>query len=245
MRKITFLVLFLLIPFLKLAAQQEQLIVEKIWKGLGGKQNWDKARYLQFTFKVESNGKTVVSRNHTWDKFTGDYRYEFTGTDSAKNLVLFNVNTKKGISYKNNNQEDAANSLKNVDKAYATFINDVYWLAMPYKLKDEGVNLKAEEEETIAGTACHVLHLDFDKVGLTPGDQYWLYVNKNNGHIIQWKYLLQNQKETSIFSWAPYQSIGKNINLSLSKANEKAKVTISFPDTKILTKVPQQKFEKP
>ncbi len=246
MKKFTFLVILLSISFYKLAAQQEQVIVEKVWNGLGGKQNWDNCQYLQFTFKVESKGKTVVSRNHLWDKFTGDYRFETTGSDSSKNVVLFNVNSKKGIVFKNNVQEkDETKSLKEVEKAYAAFINDSYWLLSPLKLKDNGVNLKTEQDEVINGTECHVLHLDFDKVGLTPGDQYWMYVNKQNGHIIQWKFLLQNQKESSIFSWAPYQTIDNNINLSLSKTNTKAGITISFPDTKLLTKIPHKKFEKP
>ena len=43
---------------------------------MGGEAAWNETRFLRFDFAVEHGGKTVASRDHIWDKWTGRYRLE-------------------------------------------------------------------------------------------------------------------------------------------------------------------------
>ena len=65
-------------------------------EALGGEPAWNNTHFLRFTFAVDHEGKTVVSRDHTWDKWTGRYRLEGTNKEGQKYVVLMNVNTKEG-----------------------------------------------------------------------------------------------------------------------------------------------------
>jgi len=67
--------------------------------------------------------------------------------------------------------------------SYQRFINDTYWLLMPLKLRDPGVNLDYDGEKTIGKQTYDLIRLGFEGVGLTPGDHYWVYVNRDS-HLI-------------------------------------------------------------
>lgn len=240
-----FLSCLLTISIFTAFAQNKQQVINKIWDAAGGKKAFDKSRYFEFTFEVKRNDAVVASRQHLWDRYTGDYRFEQNQGKDKKLVVLFNVQTKKGTAYENGIALTDSLNVKAVNKAYANFINDTYWLMIPFKTEDPGVNTILENSEIINGVNYHVLHLNFDKVGLTPGDQYWLYINDKTGAIEKWKFLLQNQKNTSTFDWSPYTAIGNNLKLSTSKVNKENNSTISFPIAKALKSVEQKRFQKP
>lgn len=239
---------FIMISFLSfssLKAQDKQQVINKVWKAVGGKSTLEKSRYMQFTFAVERDGKTLASRDHLWDIYTGDYRFESKDKDGKKIVVIFNINTKKGTAYQDGTALTGEANDKMIQTAYATFINDSYWLMVPLKLQDPGVNTELMPAEEVNGTKCDILHLNFDKVGLTPGDQYWLFVNDDTGEIFQWKFLLQGQKNSSIFVWSPYQDLGNGLKLSTKKTNEESKTSIFFPTAKVLASVDKDIFVKP
>ena len=48
-------------------------VAGKAMAALGGETAWNNTHFLRFTFAVDREGKTVVSRDHTWDKWTGRY----------------------------------------------------------------------------------------------------------------------------------------------------------------------------
>ncbi|MEO5912085.1 MAG: hypothetical protein ABIP95_14435 [Pelobium sp.] len=225
-------------------SQTKEQVIDKVWAGVGGKTAFEKARYLQFTFASERNGKIGNGRNHVWDRYTGDYRFENTANGKTS-TVLFNVNNQTGKAYEDGVLLPDTTAAKLIKRAYAAFINDTYWLMVPLKLQDPGVNTELAAAETIDGTKYDIIHLNFDKVGLTPGDQYWLYVNDATGEIGQWKFLLQNQKNSSTFVWDPYQDLGNGLKLSLKKTNKESNSSIVFPDTKVLKSVDQNIFIKP
>ncbi len=225
--------------------QSKEQVFKQIWDASGGKSTFEKSRYIEFTFAVERNGQVANGRNHIWDRYTGDYRFESKGANGKISLVLFNINTQKGKAYEDGALLPDSTSEKLIKKAYASFINDSYWLMVPLKLQDPGVNTALDNQEDINGVKCNVIHLNFDKVGLTPGDQYWLYVNNQTGEIIQWKFLLQGQKTSSIFDWAPYQNLGNGLKLSTRKTNKESNTAIIFPVAKVLQTVTKDTFIKP
>src|SRR5438876_620493 len=74
---------------------------------------------------------------------------------------------------------------KRMRSAHGAWINDSYWFLMPYKLRDPGVTLKYDGEVKDSTTAAVYdrLALSFENVGMTPGDRYWVYVNRANHRV--------------------------------------------------------------
>jgi hypothetical protein len=133
-------------------------------EGMGGAKAWNETRFLRFDFAVEREGKTVISRAHTWDKWTGRYRLEAKTKAGDPYVVLMNINTKEGVAYLKGAQLHGPEEKKYVEQAYATWVNDTYWLIMPYKLKDPGVNVAEAGELTTKDGAWDKILLSFDGV---------------------------------------------------------------------------------
>lgn len=154
---------------------------------------WEQARYFAFSFNVERDGKIATSFPQQWDRFTGDYRVRGKNRDGADVEVIMNVNTKQGRAWKNGEEQTDPAELLNF--GYRRFINDTYWLLMGFKSFDPGVTRTYDGEKTDAcGDAHDVVRFSFDKVGLTPGDVYWMWVNKDSGLVDEWHMKLEGSK---------------------------------------------------
>lgn len=224
--------------------QTKEDVINKILESSGGRKAWQNSRYLNFSFAPQKEGKTVSSRSHLWDRYTGDYRFEAKTPTNENLLVLFNVNTQKGTSYLDGKILPDSLNTKEIKRAYGNFINDSYWLFLPFKLEDEGVNVTLKDPEVIEGSKLDVLHLSFGKVGLTPGDQYWLYVDSASGQIKRWRFLLQGKQEGT-FNWTDYKDLGGGLKLATFKQNiNQTGGGIKFPIASVLTSVDREKFTK-
>lgn len=171
------------------------------------------APYLRFNFAVETPEGTQVIGRHFWDRTTGDYRVEWNEGPDSSYVALVNVRgvtdgVPSGEAYLNGTQleGDAARAAR--DEAYGRFINDTYWLLAPVKTFDSGVNRGYLPDSS---TATHdVLHLSFGDVGLTPGDEYWLYVSKETGRLDRWAFHLQSMPDDAppqAFDWTGYTTL--------------------------------------
>ncbi|SHN72562.1 hypothetical protein SAMN05444395_10783 [Flavobacterium fryxellicola] len=103
-------------------------IVQEMLTAMGGIKNYNETRFIQWDF---------VSRKIFWDKWTGDVRIE---NPAAKQVILVNITTLKGKAYENGllvNDDTKTKDL--LEKAKNWWINDSYWLVMPWKLQDPGV----------------------------------------------------------------------------------------------------------
>lgn len=157
-------------------------IADKVMQALGGAEAWQETRVLTWKF--------FGNRFHIWDKHSGDIRVE----DTKGSVVIMNLNTKQGRAWENGAEiTDATKLQEKLDGAYRAWVNDSYWLVMPYKLKDPGVNLSYErEDETQAGVASHVLKLTFDDgTGVTPQNKYEVFVGKDDYMVHEWAYFPQ------------------------------------------------------
>jgi hypothetical protein len=150
---------------------------------------------------------------HFWDRTTGDYRVEWNEGPDSSYVALVNVRgvtdgVPSGEAYLNGTplEGDAARAAR--DEAYGRFINDTYWLLAPVKTFDPGVNRSYLPDSS---TATHdVLHLSFGDVGLTPGDEYWLYVSKDTGRLDRWAFHLQSMPDDApaqAFNWTGYTTL--------------------------------------
>lgn len=174
------------------------------YEAVGGPDAWASLPLLQFNFGHERDGETRIGRKHLWQRHTGDYRLEWKqGTDSTY-VVLFNTDTREGMAYLNGSEVDSTQRQALLDRAYRSYINDSYWLLMPTKLLDPGVTRSYEPDSSDANT--DVVRLSFEGVGLTPGDQYWVYVDAESGRVKQWRYVLQGG-HSGASVWTDYEQL--------------------------------------
>ncbi|GAB5561934.1 MAG: hypothetical protein SynsKO_35810 [Synoicihabitans sp.] len=151
-------------------------IADATMAAMGGRKAWDNTRHVTWRF--------FGNRLHVWDKYTGDHRFE------NKDLtVLSNLNTGKGRAWKAGTEITGQERDEALSSAKGAWINDAYWLVMPYKLKDSGVTLKyVGEMNDPAGAKCDVLQLTFQEVGRTPDNKYHVYVNQATGLVSHWMF---------------------------------------------------------
>ncbi|MFQ5572195.1 MAG: hypothetical protein ACE5G0_21170, partial [Rhodothermales bacterium] len=171
----------------------------------GGPAAWSALPYLRFNFAVSVEGTRRRTIRHLWDRRTGDYRVEMRGPGGEPYIILFNINTRQGQAYWGDTPLDSTDTAEKIAEAYQRFINDTYWLLVPFKLFDPGVHRAYVADSSDA--EADVLHLSFGDVGLTPGDQYWLYVDKESGRLAQWSYVLQGSEglPPRSFVWDEYE----------------------------------------
>ncbi len=176
-----------------LSDPQAIAVADLVMGALGGLRAWEGTRYLRFAFAVDRDGKRVAYRTHLWDRFAGRLRYEpAPAADGAPVVVLLDVNARRGEAYRAGTALPEAAAKPLLDEAYEAWINDTYWLLMPYKMKDPGVHLKYGGVRNSGGASYDIVELSFDKVGLTPGDRYWAQVNRATHLVDRWSYILQD-----------------------------------------------------
>jgi hypothetical protein len=171
---------------------------------------WNDARYFAFSFNVERDGQILASWKQQWDRFNGDYAVSGKNREGEDVRVVMNVNTKQGRAWKNGQAvADPAELLK---FGYGRFINDTYWLLMGFKSFDPGVTRAYEGEKTNdCGAVYDVVRFSFQDVGLTPGDVYWMWVNRRTGLVDQWHMKLEGSKPEdapSVVMFRDYRRVG-------------------------------------
>jgi len=233
------------VPTPKTSDPKAVAIADQVMDALGGKPAWDATRFLRFDFAVEVKGKPVMSRSHWWDKHTGRYRVEGKTKEGDAYLVLMNLNTKQGEAWLNGKRLVGDEEKKVLDKGYGAWVNDTYWLLMPYKMRDPGVILGLAGTAKGEGATWDKVTLAFDGVGLTPKDHYWAYVNEKTHLVDRWEYVLQGQKGPPMtFDWSDWKRYGK-IMLAPEKVNAKEKEKILFPVLVVPETIPDTVFTSP
>ena len=176
-------------------------LADKVMAAMGGRSAYDSTRYIKWNF--------FNSRRHIWDKSTGDLVIEGI-RDSF--LVKMNIHSMTGEVNYHGIQLSKSDSLDTyIKKGKDMWINDAYWLVMPFKLKDSGVTLKHVGSDTlVGGKEAEVLSLTFDNVGKTPDNMYHVYVDKEDNLIKQWSFYTTASDSTARFTtpWVDYKPHG-------------------------------------
>jgi hypothetical protein len=205
-------------------------IADRVMEALGGRKNWDNTRYITWKF--------FGRRLQVWDKWSGKLRFE-----DKDLLVLMNINTGQGRAWRNDEAITNPDSLQaKLQYAKSAWINDSYWMFMPYKLKDSGVTLKYRGEETLEnGRKCEVLQLTFQDVGDTPQNKYEVYVDRESKLVEQWSYFSDAGDGEPRFTlpWENWQRYG-NILL----ADERGRSS-KMEDIAVFQELPASVFESP
>ena len=203
-------------------------LADEVMESMGGRLAWDNTRFIRWTF--------FGRRTLLWDKWTGNVRIDFADTDE---VYLVDINTGEGKIWQDGTYLTEEDSItKYTARAKSIWINDSYWLVMPYKLKDSGVTLKYLGEETRGDTIEHTLQLTFEGVGDTPENKYWVKIDNDNKLITEWLFYTQFNDDEPRFAtpWADYSTYG---NILLSGNRGRGQLT----DIGVFEYVPDQVFE--
>lgn len=177
-------------------------IADEVMKAMGGQKAWNNTHHIKWNF--------FGSRTLTWDKWTGNVRIE---VPKEETVYLVNVNDLTGkVSVKGQEITDKTELENALKKAKSIWINDSYWLTMPFKLQDPGVTLTYEGEKTTeTGANADVLGLSFEKVGDTPQNKYLVYVDKKSHLVTQWSFFGKADDEKPRFTlpWTEYKTYDK------------------------------------
>ncbi len=202
-------------------------LADSVMKAQGGRKAWDETRFISWNF--------FGRRNLVWDKEQARVRIESL-PDSTIYLLDMKTGTGrvriKGIEL---TEADTLNTM--LKRAERIWINDSYWLVMPFKLKDSGVTLKYLGEDTlVTGGFCNVLQLTFENVGTTPENKYKVFVDRKDNLVKQWAYFEKASQDTASAIWPfdNYKRYGK-ILLSADRSDGRGpkdvRVDQSLPET--------------
>lgn len=204
-------------------------IADQVMDAMGGRKAWDKTRYITWSF--------FGRRTLLWDKKAGLCRIDIPADNST---YIIDVNKETGqIKHKGTVMTQADSIKKYAAIAKSIWINDSYWLVMPYKLKDSGVTLKYKGEMPAeSGAACDVLELTFENVGRTPENRYLVFVDKNTHLVAHWQHFRKatDEKPGMTSPWNNYQKHGK-ILLSGDRGGNRQLTNIE-----VLATVAKEKF---
>lgn len=175
-------------------------IADRVMREMGGYEAWQNARYFGWSF--------FGGQYQVWDKYTGDFHWE---KDTL--VANYNLNTKRGQAFSRGRDISTTPAgQKLLDRMYPTWVNNMYWLLMPFKLKDSGVTLTYKgEAKTQAGAPADLLQMTFKNVGVTPQNRYEILVGRATGLVEEWAYFAKADDAQPAFRrrWADYARHGQ------------------------------------
>ena len=115
---------------------------------------------------------------------------------------------------------------------------ETYWLLMPFKWREEGVVLSYEGEEELDGKQYDKVRLTFEEVGVSPGDSYLAYVNRETHLMERWQFKLEGGAEGD-YRWTRWYRYG---GILLATERVSSDETIRFDDIFIGESMPDELF---
>ncbi len=164
---------------------------------MGGYDTWQEKRYLGWVF--------FGMRSWLWDKETNDVRMH-SRRDSL--TVLMNLDSRDGKVFKDGERVTNPDTIdKYLKIGYRSWANDSYWLFMPFKVFDPGVRLTYKgKEATPRGKEAHVVRLTYDSVGVTPENQYDVYIDPESKLVKAWQYYPEPGAKPITTPWTGYRN---------------------------------------
>jgi hypothetical protein len=182
------------------ADPRARALAERVVENLGGWDGWERTRCIEWCF--------FGGRRHVWDKQTGDWRL-----DDGSRVVLMNLHTRQGRVFENGTEVfDEVRKKEMLEQAWGRWVNDSYWMFLPWKLLDDGVKLRHAGTTSLpGGESAQLLELTFAGVGLTPRNRYLVAVGDESGRIEQWSYYADaNDAEPKLVQpWKGWKRFGR------------------------------------
>lgn len=176
-------------------------IADEVMVAMGGREAWDRVESISWTF--------FGRRSHEWNKIDGRNTMKIP-SDSL--VVEHAIDGSSGtVTIGSVVQSHPDTIAKYIDFARSAWINDSYWLVMPYKLKDSGVTLRYQDEIYFAeDRPADRLLLTFDAVGDTPENAYLVTVPRDTKLVEQWDFYREASDTVPAFAtqWQDYKQYG-------------------------------------
>jgi len=199
-----------------------QSIIDRTVDAMGGYDKYNDINYVSWTF--------FGRRDLLWDKKKNRVRVDSPGDSS---IYILNMDDMSGRVLSHGQEVEHRDSLsKYLNIAKRIWINDSYWLVMPFKLEDPGVTTQyVRRDTTLTGRESEVLALTFDKVGVTPQNKYEVYVDTKSDLIMQWSFFREadQKSDPAIWPWDNYKEY-KGVLLSGNRSDGRGPSDIKVYD---------------
>lgn len=222
-------------------------IYERMMEKLAPDRGWERARYIRFDWAVYTGEGEPGKRFHRWDRYTGEYRLE-APTGDGRMVALFNVDRPgEGRVWIDGELVEGERRAELLERAHAVFINDTYWLLMPYKWDDPGVHTEHLGERTDEeGRTWEVVKLTFDEgVGRTPRNEYLAFIDPESGIMERWHHFRTAGVEPLVADWTEWRKVGPIMLAGDRPLAGGGGRHIAFEDLVVSETVPQGAFEPP
>jgi hypothetical protein len=233
------------LPFLACApaqtpAEKAAAVADQVMVALGGKDRWDKLAGLRWTFQASVNDTLRPGRRHSWDKMTGWHRVEGV-RKGVPYLIIHKLNSTEGQAWMNGTPIEGDSLQKLLKLANSLWINDSYWFLMPYKMRDPGAMPMYDGDTLIDGRTFDRISMTFQNVGDTPGDHYWVFVNRANHRVERWDMVLQHDEPPpESYTWEGWE---EHDGLWFPTAHKRDKTTIFTKDVETVASFPDSEFK--
>lgn len=208
-------------------------IADQVMEAMGGRSAWEATRYISWNF--------FGSRSLFWDKTTGNVRVQNHRDSSTIYLNIYDPTAGTALGANGAAITDAEQKAAMLKRGKSIWINDSYWLVMPFKLKDSGVTLKYEGQDTTqSGKVAELLSLTFEYVGDTPQNKYIVYVDQTDQLVKQWDFYTNATDSLPRFS-TPWEDYKKHGTILLSGNRGERGLT----DIKVLDRLPEDMQDAP
>ena len=228
--------LLLVTTLLGAADDRADQIADALMQALGGRENWEHARFIRFV-NVRHNRRTTF----TWDRFEGRLRIDARNASGVPYVVLMNLHARQGRVFVEGRPLRGTELSEYLKRAERMWTGATYWFLMPFKWKDPGVRLSYQGEETVDGVLYDVVHLSFEGVGLTPGDQYWAYVNRETHLMDRFRFELESGAKGD-YRWGRWH---RHKGLLFATERRSDDEVIRFEDIAVAESMPHALFTDP
>ena len=189
------------------------IISEPLPEGEAGPEAEALARKLQTATDQKAWDTTHVIR---WD-FAGrhqllwDRNRKLVQVEWSENKVILNTqNHLDGVAWENGTQLLGDAAKEKLNKAWAYFCNDSFWLNAPGKVFDPGTSRKIVTLED----GSEALLISYESGGVTPGDSYLWFLDEN-GLPVKWKMWVSILPIGGLeASWADWQELPSGAKVS-------------------------------
>jgi hypothetical protein len=224
-------------------------LAARLVAALGGERAWEAAHCFYFTFAEGDATGERMRRTHYWDRRSGRHRVEGTDRRGRKFVVIQTLGDSTGALATLDGaavpDSAAVHGLR--EGAYAWWASDSYWLLAPFKLRDPGVRLDYDGTESEGEHHWDVIRVSFDRVGPTPGDRYWLYLDRETGLLERWAFVREDVPPGSQpipYDWTDWRRFGGILLAEKRQAVGSARM-IFFPELAVLDAFPAAVFSSP
>lgn len=219
-------------------------IADRVMDALGGKAKWERMPCLAWTFESALRDSVRAGgRRHLWAPASGWHRVEGRTRQGQSYVMIHRVGQPGGKAWVDGAAIEGDSLETLLKRARSLWTNDTYWMLMPYKLRDPGVRLAYAGEAVEGGVTYDKLALSFENVGETPGDRYWVFVNRANHRVERWEYVLQDSEPPPrAWSWEGYEQRGGLWFPTIHRSGEQA---IFTRNVDVMEEFPAQAFAAP